>query len=72
MSLFQETLELLRRDSGNWPRTAYETGLGREWLSKLAQGRIKEPGVQKIEILHEYLSEKYAERPTDDNTTAAA
>lgn len=59
MTLLQRTIDLLERDKGNWPQTAAETGLGREWLSKLSQGAIDDPGVNKIEKLHAYLSAKY-------------
>jgi hypothetical protein len=59
MTLLQETIELLRKDRGNWPTTAADTGLGREWLSKLAQGAIDDPGVVKIEKLNAYLVNKY-------------
>jgi hypothetical protein len=61
MTLLEQTIHLVKRDRGNWPITAKETGLGREWLSKLAQGKIPDPGVQKIERLHTYLSQKYAD-----------
>lgn len=61
MSLLTQTIELLERDKGNWPQTAADTELGREWLSKLARGLIPDPGVTKIEKLHAYLSAKYGE-----------
>lgn len=61
MTLLQQTIELLIRDKGSWPQTAADTGLGREWLSKLSQGAIDDPGVNKIERLHAYLSAKYSE-----------
>lgn len=59
-TLLDKTLALLNQDKGNWPTTARETGLNREWLAKLAQGHINDPGVVKIQKLHSYLSEKYA------------
>lgn len=59
MGLMEETIELLARDKGNWPVTAKDTGLGREWISKLSQGLIADPGINKIERLHHYLSQKY-------------
>ena len=60
MTLLEETLFLLRLDKGDRQKTAEETGLGREWLSKLAQNAIGDPGVNKIEKLNAYL--KGAER----------
>lgn len=61
MSILTETIELLDRDKGQWPQTAADTGLGREWISKLSQGLIADPGVTKIETLHAYLKSKYSE-----------
>lgn len=61
VSILTETIELLDIDKGNWPQTAAETGLGREWISKLARGLIPDPGVTKIETLHAYLKSKYSE-----------
>ncbi len=29
-----------------------------EWLHKFAQGHIKEPGVNKVQRLHDYLSQQ--------------
>jgi hypothetical protein len=59
MTLLEETLFLLSLDKGDRPRTAADTQLGREWLSKLAQGAIDDPGVNKIEQLNAYLKGKY-------------
>lgn len=57
--LLTETIRLLKIDRGNWRKTAEETGLGREWIAKLAHGAIGDPGVVKIQKLHAYLSDKY-------------
>lgn len=61
MTLLEETITLLGKDKGNWPTTAEETGLGREWISKLARGLIDDPGINKVEKLHAYLVNKYGE-----------
>lgn len=65
MALLQQTIDLLNRDKGFWPQTATDTGLGREWLSKLSQGAIGDPGVVKIEKLNTYLRKKYEVSATD-------
>lgn len=57
--LLDKTVDLLEQDRGNWNHTAKVTGLGRDWIAKLAQGHINDPGVKKIEKLHDYLTEKY-------------
>jgi hypothetical protein len=61
MSKIDEVMALLERDKGHWQATAEAACVGREWMSKLSQGAIKEPSFFKIERLHKYLSEKYAE-----------
>lgn len=43
----------LRR--GDWPTLCRATGLSYWWLIKLAQGRIREPGLTKIERLQAYF-----------------
>jgi hypothetical protein len=60
MTLLQETISLLKADTRTRDVIARETDLGRDWLSKLAQGLIDDPGVNKIEKLNAYL--KGAER----------
>lgn len=54
MNMLTETIEMLRRAKSR-PRIAEETGLGLQWMHKLAQGHIKDPGVTKIQRLYEYL-----------------
>ena len=38
-----------------YERIASETGLGRDWLSKLAQGDIRDAGAARISTLSDYL-----------------
>jgi len=35
---------------------ANDTGLTLSWLSDFARGKIKDPGIRKVQILYEYLS----------------
>ncbi|MBL4869170.1 MAG: hypothetical protein JKY67_22645 [Pseudomonadales bacterium] len=58
-SLLEQTLNLLQNVKGVKSRRSIssETGLDYEWLQKLAQGKIEDPGVKKIERLFKYLSE---------------
>lgn len=55
MTLFEETLKMLRADKRSAEALSRETGLGREWLTKLRSGHIKEPGVIKIQKLNDFL-----------------
>lgn len=54
-SLLDTTVALLR-DRGRYREVAEATGLGYDWINKLVQGQIKDPGVNKIERLHKYLT----------------
>jgi transcriptional regulator with XRE-family HTH domain len=59
MTLLEETLILVDLDKGKWPETAAATGVPREWISKVAQRKWEDPGVNRIEKLHKYLKAKY-------------
>lgn len=58
MNLYKKTLELIK----NCPRTlsyqsiADNTGLTKHWIEKFAQGKIKNPGVQNVQKLYEFLT----------------
>ena len=57
MSLYDETIGLLK----GCPREvslahiARETGLGEAWLSDILRDPDRDPGVKKIQKLHDYL-----------------
>lgn len=53
--LLKQTLSLLAERKGQWPAICRATGLDYDWLTKLAQGRISDPGVRKIQQLHDHL-----------------
>lgn len=56
--LLKETLCLLDKDIRSLLNIANDTKLGYHWLSSLKQRKIREPSVNKIEILYKYLSGK--------------
>lgn len=51
----ESTLELLAQRKGEWRKISNKTGLDYSWLTKFAQGKIKNPGFQKIQTLSAYL-----------------
>ena len=55
-NLLTQTLALLAERKGQWPAVCRATGLDYDWLTKLAQGRIADPGVRKIQRLHDHLA----------------
>lgn len=74
-----DTLTQVRTDlharKGDWPAICLATGLSYWWLIKFAQGRIREPGLTKVERLQNYLAandpaEPVQGRATDDLSDA--
>lgn len=59
MNLYEKTVHLVNLDRGNWPKTADDLDISRDWLSKLARGLIQNPGVNTIEKVYGYLSQRY-------------
>lgn len=53
--LLTSTLTELSLRRGRWPSICRDTGLDYDWLTKLAQGRIADPGVRKIQRLADYF-----------------
>lgn len=50
------TLSELQARRGSWPAICRATELDYDWLTKLAQGRIADPGVRKIQRLASYFA----------------
>jgi transcriptional regulator with XRE-family HTH domain len=50
------------RDAENRPALARATGLSYNYLSRLAQGLIKEPGASKIDVLRDYFERSERKR----------
>ena len=54
-TLLEDTQRLLK--SAKTPRREIARGaaVGNEWLAKFSQGRINDPGVRKVQRLHDFL-----------------
>lgn len=52
-----ETLRLLELRRGQWMAVCNATGLSYSWLTKLAQGQITNPTIQRLQALHDHLVE---------------
>lgn len=55
-TLYARTLELLKNSDKPLPLIYKETDLPFYWLRKLSQGEIKDPSVNRVQKLYEYLS----------------
>lgn len=66
------TLKALRAKRGQFRAIAKATRLEYDWLTKLSQGRIHDPGVRKIEVLHDYLIDGRSPGDNDSVTVASA
>ena len=51
---------------GHWPRIARETGLSYHWMQSVAQGRIRNPGVQSLEVLDAWFRSHAATAPVSE------
>ena len=56
--LYDETMTLLQQAPKTRREIAKGAGVGLEWLTKFAQGRIPDPGIRRVEKLRAYLSQE--------------
>ncbi len=56
MDTIQTVRTELQRRKGDWPTLCKTAGLSYWWLTKFVQGRIREPGLSKIERLQAYIA----------------
>jgi hypothetical protein len=56
---FEQAVNFVHSQKGSLPKLARETNLDYNWLRKLNDGLINDPGVKKIERLLTYASKKY-------------
>jgi len=57
-SLLERTTTLLRSSDKTVTVICRDTGISRRWINYLKAGEYKDPGVNKIETLYNYLSGK--------------
>lgn len=62
----------LNARKGEWPALCIEAGLSYWWLIKFAQGRIREPGLLKIERLQDVLGAEPTGEEPDSAVSANA
>jgi hypothetical protein len=55
--LLEKTVELLLNCDMPLVEIATKSNLGYEWLKKLKAGAIPDPGVNRIQALHDFLSQ---------------
>lgn len=54
-TLLAYVMRELRTRKGSWPSVARDTKLDYSWLTKLAQGKIDDPSVNKIQRLADHF-----------------
>jgi len=57
-TLFERTIQLAKSSGMTVPQICRGTGLRQRWLHRLLDGDFKDPGVNKIQKLYEFLSNK--------------
>lgn len=55
MDLLQRTYELLEGTKLSQRQIAAGAGVGREWLAKFMQRRIRSPGTPRVQAVHNFL-----------------
>ena len=55
-NLLDSVLAGLQERKGQWPQLARAAEVDYSWLTKLAQGRIRDPGVHKIQRLADVMA----------------
>lgn len=53
--MYEEIINSLKQHKGNYRQIAEATGLDYDWLHQVSSGRIKDPGIKKMEALKEHL-----------------
>lgn len=56
-SLYEETIKLLN-NGADISQVAVKTNLQYDWVNKLKRGDIKDPSVNKVQAVYEYLTGK--------------
>lgn len=56
-SLYEETIKLLN-NGADISQVALKTNLQYDWVNKLKRGDIKDPSVNKVQAVYEYLTGK--------------
>ena len=59
-TLLERTMTLLKNSDKTVTVICQDTGISRRWINYLKAGEYSDPGVNKIEILYNYLSGKRA------------
>jgi transcriptional regulator with XRE-family HTH domain len=54
-SILERTYRLLEKTDLSYLEIAEKTGLTKSWVAKFAQGAIDDPGVNKVELVHNLL-----------------
>lgn len=54
-SLYEETIKLLN-NGADISQVAVKTNLQYDWVNKLKRGDIKDPSVNKVQAVYEYLT----------------
>lgn len=55
VSLYEETIKLLN-NGADISQVASKTNLQYDWVNKLKRGDIKDPSVNKVQAVYEYLT----------------
>lgn len=55
--MYDEIINSLKKHKGNYRQISEATGLDYDWLHQVSSGRIKDPGIKKMEALKDHLDQ---------------
>ncbi len=65
-NLLDKTIALLKVAPYTRREISAGAGVGYEWLNKLAQGHIENPGVLRVQSIHDYLTRRLFKTDNED------
>lgn len=57
--MLAEVRQMLEQQRGSWQEICADLHISYHWLTKMVQGQISNPGINKVEQLHKYLTARF-------------
>lgn len=70
MDLLQRTTDLIKATKMTYREIADGAGVDIQWFAKFKQGRIGDPGVSKVQAVHDFLA--YGKRAAPESSDVSS
>ena len=57
--MLAEVRHMLEQQRGSWQEICGDLHISYHWMTKMVQGQISNPGINKVEQLHKYLTARF-------------